>query len=156
MNSWQGMKPIRAVDYLIIHCADTSEDQNFSVLDIDRWHKERGWAGVGYHFVIRRDGVIEKGRPETIPGAHARGVNHLSLGICLIGGKDANGDPSDDFTQAQWDALRSLVDELLVRYPRLRDDSGNARVIGHRDLPGVSKTCPSFEVADWFAREFDA
>lgn len=154
MNDWDGMKPIRAVDFLVIHCADTYASMDIGVIDIDEWHKQRQWAGVGYHFVIRRNGVVEKGRPETIPGAHARGVNHLSLSICMVGGKADDGGAEDNFTPAQWTALRTLVRELIDRYPSLRDEDGMPRVLGHRDLPNVSKSCPSFEVLDWFNKEF--
>lgn len=152
MNTWDGMKPIRAVDFLIVHCADTYDSMDIGVIDIDRWHKERGWAGVGYHFVIRRNGVVEKGRPETIPGAHARGVNHLSLGICMVGGKADKGHSEDNFTPQQWNSLRVLVQELIDRYPSITDENGAPRVVGHRDVDD-RKQCPSFDVGAWLARE---
>lgn len=137
-------KPLKAVEFLIVHCADTFESMDIGVLDIRDWHLERGWADVGYHYVIRRSGVVEKGRPEDRPGAHVRGANHISIGICLVGGKADGGGPEDNFTKDQYRALRGLLEELKRRYPE-------ARVLGHRDVPGVRKECPSFDVESWWA-----
>lgn len=137
-------KPIRSVEYLVVHCAATRESMDIGVEEITRWHRERGWFTVGYHYVIRRDGTLEKGRPDTQPGAHARGFNHLSLGICLVGGVGPDGKTAEDnFTFQQYDALAALLFELTERYP-------HATVLGHRDLPNVRKACPSFDVRDWW------
>lgn len=140
-------KPIKSVDFLIIHCAATPPDMEIGAAEIKRWHLDRGWFDIGYHYVIRRDGIIEKGRPERRPGAHVRGANECSLGVCLVGGVDSDREPEDNFTVAQFDSLRDLIIELKYRYPE-------AGVIGHRDVPGVTKACPSFDVLEWFEGEF--
>jgi N-acetylmuramoyl-L-alanine amidase len=136
-------KTARDVDLLVVHCSATRESQDIGVEDIRRWHKQRGFLDVGYHYVIRRDGTRETGRPEAVPGAHARGWNHRSIGICLAGGVMPNGTtPEDNFTVAQWDELKALLLELRTRYP-------DADIVGHGDLPGVNKACPSFNVERW-------
>lgn len=93
----------------------------------------------GYHFYIRRDGLIEEGRPLTMAGAHAKGHNAHSIGICLIGGVNKKQKPEDNFTDAQWNSLEALYRMLDHEYP-------GARHLGHRDLPKVNKACPSFDV----------
>jgi N-acetylmuramoyl-L-alanine amidase len=139
----------RKIDWIIIHCAATPPSRDIGVVEIRRWHTSppNNWSDVGYHHVIRRDGVSERGRSENVAGAHARGVNHNSIGICLVGGVDSNMKPEDNFTPHQWATLKSLVTELRDRYP-------GAKVIGHRDVPGVAKACPSFDVATWLRKEF--
>ena len=138
-------KPIKAVEYLVIHCSATKEDQDFDANEIRRWHLKRGWFDIGYHFVIKRDGTVEKGRDTSIPGAHARGYNHVSLGICLIGGVESDGKTEEaNYTHAQWESLESLVREL-------KDKHEGARVVGHRDLANVNKKCPSFDAPEWWA-----
>lgn len=138
-------KPIRRVEYIIIHCAATPSDMDIGAEEIRRWHLKRGWFDIGYHYVVRRDGTVEKGRPDTRPGAHARGYNHLSLGICMVGGVADDGKtPENNFTEDQFANLRMLVRGLAMRYP-------DAQIIGHRDLPNVRKACPSFDVTEWWA-----
>lgn len=110
--------------------------------DIDRWHRLRGWAGIGYHWVIRRDGRLEPGRPMNLRGAHVENYNHCAIGICMVGGVDAKGKPSPNFTPAQMDALRGLLDTLSKQFPK-------ATIQGHRDFPQVAKACPSFDVRTW-------
>jgi len=136
-------KKLKAVTRIVIHCSATKEDQNFTVEDIRRWHRQRGWLDVGYHYVITRDGTIEDGRPSDAPGAHARGFNHNSIGICLIGGVDGSMKPEANYTHAQWESLEALVRDQLVLHP-------DATVLGHRDLPKVNKACPSFDVISWW------
>jgi len=136
-------KPIKSYDYLVVHCAATKATMDIGKAEITQWHRERGFFDIGYHYVIRRDGTVEKGRPDTRPGAHARGFNHISLGICLVGGVAADGKtPEDNFTVAQYATLKTLLLDLLNEYPE-------ASIVGHRDLPNVNKACPSFEVSDF-------
>ena len=140
--NWKQMKVIK---YLIVHCSATPETMDIGVEEIRRWHRQRGWLDVGYHKIIRRDGTVEDGRPITAPGAHARGFNHVSIGICLIGGVESDvKKPEANYTHAQWDALEALIRDLLVMHP-------DAEVLGHRDLPKVNKDCPSFSVREWWA-----
>jgi len=130
-----------ATDSIVVHCAATRPDQDIGTAEIRAWHLARGWRDIGYHFVIRHDGTVERGRPEAAVGAHVRGHNARSVGVCLIGGLDDTGTPAASFTGRQWDALAGLVEALRRRYP-------GAAVVGHRDLdPG--KACPSFDVAAW-------
>jgi N-acetylmuramoyl-L-alanine amidase len=133
---------VRRIQALVVHCAATKPSQDIGRKEIDRWHRDRGFAEIGYHYIIRRSGEVEKGRPDEKPGAHVAGHNHNTLGICLIGGLNEAGRPAPDYTQAQWAALRKLVQELLLAHP-------GAEVKGHRDFPGVNKACPSFDVAGW-------
>lgn len=112
-------------------------------------HRKKGWLDIGYHYVIKRDGTVEKGRPDTQVGAHEPKINRISLGICLIGGSPPlnspafkRGEGENNFTPAQFKALAGLLRKLKGAHP-------NAEIIGHRDVPGVAKACPSFSVKDW-------
>lgn len=125
---------MRDIELIVIHCADTPDGKEFHAADIDRWHKERGWSGIGYHFVICVDGSVEAGRGLDYIGAHAQGYNAASIGVCLIG--------KSKFTQAQWSSLAALVDKLLVQYP-------HTKIVGHYELDTHGKTCPNFDVKAW-------
>lgn len=128
------------VEYIAVHCSATPPDMNIGAHEIDLWHRRRGWLKIGYHFVIRRDGTVETGRPTDQPGAHVRGYNQKSIGICLVGGvaKAGSNVPKNNFTPEQFAALHKLRAELLIEFPW-------ARFQGHRDFPGVAKACPSFD-----------
>lgn len=120
---------------VVIHCSAVKPDQMSSVAQIDSWHRERGFKfGVGYHYVIRRDGSIEAGRPEWMVGAHCVNHNKYSIGVCYEGGLDARGQPADTRTAAQKATLRQLLTDLHRRYPR-------AVIVGHHDL-NPQKECP--------------
>ena len=120
---------------VVIHCSAVKPDQMSSVAQIDSWHRERGFKfGVGYHYVIRRDGSIEAGRPEWMVGAHCVNHNKYSIGVCYEGGLDARGQPADTRTAAQKATLRRLLTDLHRRYPR-------AVIVGHHDL-NPQKECP--------------
>lgn len=108
--------------------------------EIERWHRARGFFGIGYHYVIRRNGQLEKGRPLEKAGAHAEGYNANSIGICLVGGIDDKGKPQNNFTDAQWIELKRLVSELVEKY-------GALKIIGHNEV--AHKACPSFSVQKW-------
>lgn len=133
---------MRTIVYIVIHCSATSERANVGRAEIDVWHRDQGWSGIGYHYVIRRNGDIEIGRPAEEVGAHVKGFNAHSLGICLVGGVNERKEPVDNFTSDQWDSLGLLVDGLQRKYP-------TATVCGHRDFPNVDKACPSFDVLEW-------
>lgn len=153
--------PRQRTDLLVVHCSATKPDADIGVREIDGWHRQRGFDAVGYHYIIRRDGRIENGRPEGVIGAHARGHNAHSIGVCLVGGIGDDGTPHNNFTRAQFDRLCTLLAELCKRYP-------GARTLGHRDLsPDLNgdgkitpneyiKACPSFDVATWWAANRDA
>lgn len=140
------MKLIKSVDWLVVHCAATPPDMDVGVKEIRHWHMQKGWSDVGYHYVIRRDGTIEKGRTDSTPGAHARGYNLYSLGICMVGGlKKGTTKAEANFTPAQYLSLQTLLEDLKSTYK-------DAEILGHRDLPGVNKACPSFDVKEWLRR----
>ena len=129
---------MRQIDDIIVHCTATAEGREASVQEIDRWHRARGWKCIGYHWVVGLDGSIHKGRAETDAGAHCKGHNAHSIGVCYVGGLASDGKtPKDTRTAAQRTALRKLVKELQARYP-------NATLHGHRDY--AAKACPCFDV----------
>ncbi|MEN6644297.1 MAG: N-acetylmuramoyl-L-alanine amidase [Armatimonadia bacterium] len=133
----------KSTNWIVLHCSATRGVQDIGAADIRRWHKDKGWKDIGYHFVIRRDGKVEKGRAIDAIGSHVQGHNINSVGICLVGGiDDKTWQPADNFTAAQWKSLKQLVDTLVKRYPA-------AKVLGHRDFPKVQKACPCFEAKVW-------
>jgi N-acetyl-anhydromuramyl-L-alanine amidase AmpD len=112
------------------------------IATIAEWHKARGFATVGYHFFIKREGTRQTGRPINEVGAHVVGYNHNSVGVCMAGGMDKDMQkPEDNFTPAQWTTLLITLRELHADYPR-------AVVVGHRDL-NPDKACPSFSVSEY-------
>lgn len=142
---------MRAINLIVIHCADTPASMDIGVEQIRKWHtQERGWSDIGYHYVVRRDGLIELGRDldgdgdvdEEI-GAHAFGYNRNSIGICMIGGRGDDGSAEDNFNAVQKQSLEFLVKDLYERYD-------GPSVVGHRDLDS-GKQCPSFDVKSWWA-----
>lgn len=132
-------------NYIVLHCAATPPKMDIGVKEITEWHLARGFNMVGYHFVIRRDGAREKGRDINAVGAHVIGHNHHSVGICLVGGVSADGKTAENnFTEAQWATLRLTLLELAEEFP-------DAKVVGHRDLDGGLKECPSFDVKSYWS-----
>lgn len=134
----------RRTDYIVLHCSATRAVQNIGAKEIRQWHRAQGWSDIGYHYVIRRDGTVETGRaPDTSVGSHVKGHNANSVGICLVGGlNNATYAPENNFTSAQWFALKGLLAKLLKKYP-------DAKILGHRDFPGVQKACPCFAAKAW-------
>lgn len=131
---------------IIVHCSATPVSMDIGVDEIRKWHKARGWRDVGYHYVITLDGTLQQGRPEGVPGAHAKGFNTSSIGICYVGGVDENMKPLDTRTEDQKLTMMAVIESILEDYPF-------AVVIGHRDLPNVAKACPSFDVQTWMYEE---
>ena len=129
---------IASVDYLVVHCADTYARMDIGAKEIDQWHRQKGWLKIGYHYVIRRDGTIEKGRRDDEVGAHTLGYNRNSLGIVWVGGKGDNDKPQDNSTPAQRDTLSTLLHRLKGEYPA-------AKIVGHKELnPG--RDCPVIDL----------
>lgn len=129
---------MRNITRIIIHCTATPAGRNVTVADIDRWHRDRGFTQIGYHYVIYTDGSVHEGRPIGIAGAHCRGYNATSIGIVYVGGLTPDGlTPADTRTEAQKTVLRTLVARLRERYP-------SATVHGHREF--AAKACPCFDV----------
>lgn len=156
-------KAMNKIDSIIIHCSATRAGQDLTEKDIDRMHRARGFSQIGYNYVIRIDGAVEKGRSLAVDGAHCNtkgfsesSYNKHSVGICYIGGLDANGKPADTRTIAQKASLRELVAKLCKEYPIIE-------VLGHRDtspdLDGSGevepreyiKACPCFDVRSEFS-----
>ena len=136
---------MRKITEIILHCSATAEGLDFSVRDIRAWHKAQGWADVGYHYVVRLDGTVQEGRPLEQAGAHCKGHNDRSIGICYIGGLAADGrTPKDTRTTAQRAAIRALVTRLQRQYP-------SATVHGHNEF--AAKACPCFDVRAEFGKE---
>ena len=145
---------MRNIDSIIVHCSATKAGQDFTAADIDCWHRERGFNGIGYHYVVRLDGKLEKGRDVSLAGAHCKGWNERSVGICYIGGLDANGRPADTRTNAQKRVLYQIIMDLQREYNILQ-------VLGHRDTsPDLNgdgviepyeyvKVCPCFDVKEF-------
>lgn len=147
------------IDAIVIHCSATRAGQDVRAADIDKWHKERGFAMIGYNYVIDLNGTVEVGRPLSRDGAHCntagtsgKSYNRHSIGICYVGGLDKDGKPADTRTPDQKRALRDLVYKLMDAYPNI------VEVIGHRDAsPDRNKdgritpnewvkVCPCFDV----------
>lgn len=127
----------RKINEIIVHCTATAEGKDFRAADIDRWHKAKGWDGIGYHHVVDLDGTVEPGRPESKVGAHCLKHNTNSIGVVYVGGVASDGKtPKDTRTPQQKAALIRLLTELKHRYP-------NASIHGHRDF--AAKACPSFD-----------
>lgn len=133
---------MRHIDTIIIHCSGTPEGREHNAADIKRWHLQRGWKDIGYHFVVKIDGTVELGRPIDQVGAHAKGHNANSIGICYVGGCDKNMKAKDTLTDAQQASIQSLIIDMKNSYPI-------TKLIGHNEVS--SKSCPSFVVKDKFA-----
>ena len=146
----------RRTDFIVVHCSATPPGSDIGADEIDDWHRRRDppFKMIGYHAVIRRDGQIEFGRHFDEAGAHVKGQNYRSVGICMVGGIDERGAAENNFNDEQFDSLTTVIAMLQRAYP-------DAEVVGHRDLSpdldgdGVIeehewvKECPSFDVAEW-------
>jgi len=143
---------MRTINCIVVHCSATREDRVLTPEDMEAIHRRRGFRGIGYHYYIRKDGTVVSTRPIEVIGAHAKGHNAHSIGVCYEGGLDTEGHPKDTRTPEQRAALRLLVSQLLKQFR-------NSYVCGHRDLSpdldgdGVVepeewvKQCPCFDVA---------
>ena len=135
---------------IFLHCAATRPQwmENYplerQVTEIRSWHLLKGWKDIGYHYIIGRQGRIAQGRPESQIGAHVKGQNRGSIGICLIGGHGSNSDDeaTDHFTATQLDAARGLIEGLMRTYPK-------AKLHGHNEF--AARACPGFDASLWWA-----
>lgn len=148
---------MRPISEIIVHCADTPPSWGENMTpeqqrdEIKRWHvQERGWSDIGYHYVITRNGIVVKGRPLDKIGAHVKGHNTGTIGICLVGGKgsSANDMFKDHFTPEQDYAIRKLIEDLSERFDTI------TKISGHNDY--AAKACPGFKVTEWFDRGMSA
>ena len=129
----------KKISLLVVHCSDTENNLNFTATDIHKMHLGFGWDGIGYHKIINRSGKVENGRPEYWVGAHVKGKNSISLGVCLIGRRK--------FTKKQFISLERVLRKWKLVYPK-------AKIVGHRDTGNTSKTCPNFDVKAWVKNKF--
>ena len=130
----------RSINEIIVHCSATREGRDYTVADITKWHKQRGFNDIGYHYVIYRDGSLHNGRDVNLVGAHCTNHNAHSIGVCYIGGCKTDGtSPKDTRTDAQKAALLSLLKDLRKKYPF-------AKIHSHRDF--ANKACPSFDATN--------
>ena len=138
----------KSTNWIAIHCSATRPAMDVGVKEIRQWHKAQGWSDIGYHFVIRRDGKLERGRPVDAIGAHVAGFNATSVGVCMVGGVNQKDftKAENNFTPAQWANLKTLLADLAKKYP-------GAKVRGHRDFPKVNKACPSFDAIPWAKKQ---
>lgn len=120
------------INKIVIHCSASPNGGLIRAEDIHNWHVKKGWDGIGYHYVICADGTLEYGRPEYWIGAHTKGHNSSSIGICLIG--------IDAYSTQQWITLDALVGKLIKNHEGIK-------VIGHNEVS--NKTCPGFDVQKW-------
>ena len=133
---------MRKITDIVIHCSATPKGRNYNVNDIRKWHvKGNGWSDIGYHYVILLDGTIQRGRPLKTQGAHVRGHNKYSIGICYIGG-GVPGNWQDTRTTQQKRSLLELIKKLKKAFT-------SAVVRGHRDFRGVKKMCPCFDCTEY-------
>lgn len=147
----------KKTDLIFVHCTATAEGREFNAKDIDRMHRQRGFNGIGYHFIIKLDGTVETGRPVDAVGAHVQNYNSRSVGISYIGGVMKDGKTAKDTrTPAQKVAMRALLTDLKRRYPGARilghrdispDKNGNGRVDPHERI----KECPCFDAIPEYA-----
>lgn len=133
---------MRKINLIIIHCTATIEGRDYTVSTIDSWHRQRGFDCIGYHYVIYRDGTVHTGRSTYKVGAHCKGHNANSIGVCYVGGVGKDGNPKDTRTPQQRDALVNLLMRLKRQFPQ-------AVIRGHRDF--AAKACPSFDATAEYA-----
>jgi len=144
---------VRKINKIIIHCTATQEGRDIPLEEIRRWHLNRGWRDIGYHFLIQRNGEVEEGRPIEQTGAHTKGENFDSIGIAYVGGvesKKQNGKwiAKDTRTLEQKEAL----DDLLCR---LKGLYSSAVIYGHNNFS--TKSCPCFDAKteyEWISNQF--
>lgn len=131
---------MRPINKIIVHCTATPEGRAHTVKDVDAWHRQRGFNGIGYHYLIGINGEVWEGRPIEKAGAHTEGYNSTSIGVSYVGGMDKEmKNPKDTRTQAQKDSLARLLKELVIKFPK-------AKIYGHRDF--AKKACPSFDAKE--------
>lgn len=140
--------------FIVVHCSATPVTSDIGVDEIRDWHQGKGWSDIGYHAVVRRNGQIEYGRHLDEAGAHVKGKNYQSVGVCLVGGVDPAGKAEANYTPDQFISLKALLITLKRSYPQ-------AIILGHRDLsPDLNgdgkissdewmKECPCFDVPKW-------
>ncbi len=135
---------MRKINLIVIHCSATREDRMLTPDDLELQHRRRGFNGIGYHYYIRKDGTVCLTRAIERIGAHVKGFNSESIGICYEGGLDCRGRPADTRTPEQHAALRLLIHQLKEKFP-------GCRVCGHRDLSPDRNGNGEIEPEEWIS-----
>ena len=135
-------KSSRKINKIILHSTATPEGRDIDAEDIKRWHIMKGWATIGYHYVVKLDGTIQNGRSVHDVGAHTKGLNRTSIGVVYVGGCDDSHKAKDTRTTEQCMALANLLEALMDMYP-------NATLHGHNEF--AAKACPSFNVQEEYS-----
>jgi len=132
---------MRSINEIIVHCSATREGQHIPVETIKKWHVEgRGWTDIGYHFYVELNGTIKKGRDIDKSGAHTKGHNRNSIGICYCGGVESDGKtPKDTRTEIQKESLLHVLKTLMAMFPL-------ATIYSHNEF--ANKACPSFDATN--------
>ena len=130
---------MRQITEIIVHSTATPKGMNATAQDIDRWHRQKGYDCIGYHYVILRNGLIQQGRAVRIIGAHCKGHNVNTIGVAYVGGLNEDKQSADTRTGAQKIALNVLLGDLVKQYPTIK------KISGHRDY--CNTACPSFDAS---------
>ena len=138
----------KKTEMIVIHCAATKPSMDIGSAEIKKWHvEENGWDDIGYHHIIKRDGLIEAGRPIAFKGAHAPSANSKSIAICLVGGMSEDGGAENNFTLFQFLSLKDLIKRLLMTNPNIKE------IVGHCDIQDNKTNCPGFNLKEWLHKE---
>jgi N-acetylmuramoyl-L-alanine amidase len=129
---------MRFINEIIVHCTATREGHDVSVEDIRKWHLDRGWSDIGYHYVVLLNGTVAKGRPVEKVGAHVAGRNKNTIGVVYVGGLNKFGSPKDTRTSEQKNGLLKTLEQLISDYPKVSNISGHNQY--------ANKACPCFNV----------
>ena len=134
---------MRKIRKIVVHCTDSDDSLDIGVREVNKWHEKRGWlsplgTSCGYHYIIRRSGIIERGRLDEEVGAHVAGHNTDSIGVCWVGRKAP--------AKKQMKSLRQLVKALMLEH-----QVDIEYVLGHYEFNGVTKTCPNIDMIQFRA-----
>jgi N-acetyl-anhydromuramyl-L-alanine amidase AmpD len=138
----------KKTEMIVVHCAATKASMDIGATEIRKWHvDDNGWSDIGYHYIIKRGGLVEIGRPEAFQGAHAPAANSKSIGICLIGGMAEDGGPENNFTMEQFLSLKDLIKKIKMTNPNI------VEIVGHSDIQENKPNCPGFNLKEWLYKE---
>ena len=133
---------------IVVHCAATKASMDIGATEIRKWHvDDNGWSDIGYHYIIKRGGLVQIGRPEAFQGAHAPAANSKSIGVCLVGGMAEDGGPENNFTLEQFLSLKDLIKRLKMTNPNI------VEIVGHSDIQENKPNCPGFNLKEWLYKE---
>ena len=138
----------KKTELIVIHCAATKASMDIGASEIKKWHvDDNGWDDIGYHYIIKRGGLVEVGRPEAFQGAHAPSVNSKSVAICLVGGMADDGGAENNFTLQQFLSLKDLIKRLIASNSNIKE------IVGHCDIQDNKPNCPGFNLKEWLHKE---